>query len=36
MNIFRRIHRDVYSITVAILVFLGLIAWLLIVVAPIR
>jgi hypothetical protein len=36
MNVFKRIHRDVYSLTIAILVFGGLIAWLLVTVNPIR
>lgn len=36
MNVFKRIHRDVYSLTVAVLVFVGLLAWLFVTVNPIR
>lgn len=33
---FQRIHRDVYSITIGIVVLAGLITWLLVTVNPIR
>ena len=36
MNIFQRIHRDVYSVIIGILVLAGLIAWMLITVNAIR
>lgn len=36
MNIFQRIHRDVYSVIIGVLILAGLIAWLLITVNPIR
>ncbi len=36
MNIFQRIHRDVYSIIIGVLILAGLITWLLVTVGPIR
>ena len=36
MNIFQRIHRDVYSVIIGILVLTGLIAWMLVTVNAIR
>jgi hypothetical protein len=36
MNVFRRIHRDVYSIIIGMLILAGLITWMLVTVNPIR
>ena len=36
MNIFRHIHRDVYSVIIGMLILAGLLAWLLVTVNPIR
>ena len=36
MNSFQRIHRDVYSVTIAILVLAGLITWMLVVLSLVR
>jgi len=36
MNIFQRIHRDVYSVIIGVLVLAGLITWMLVTVSSIR
>jgi hypothetical protein len=36
MNVFRRMHRDVYSVSTGILILAGLITWMLVTVNPIR
>lgn len=36
MNIFQRIHRDVYSVIIGALILAGIITWLLVTVNPIR
>jgi hypothetical protein len=36
MNILQRIHRDVYSVIVAILILAGLITWMLVALNPVR
>ncbi len=36
MNVFRRIHRDVYAVIIGILILAGLITWMLVTVNPIR
>ncbi len=36
MNIFQRLHRDVYSVIIGALILAGIIAWLLVTVNPIR
>jgi hypothetical protein len=36
MNVFQRIHRDVYSVIIGTLILAGLITWMLVTVNPIR